>query len=237
MKYLKKYLFLIIVFYSYQSIGQDIVNEAIISSLSPDQINKAKDLYEEKSSSNILLDDNSSEISESLIDNNSGGDANIINGKKYGYDFFDSMPTSLVAVGDLPLPNDYKISLKDQFTIVLSGSKDDVFNLSVKLDGTILFPELGAVSVVGLTFGEVKEKLSQMIAKSYIGVNIGISLRNLSAKKITIVGAVKTPGTYLVNPFSTITGALAYSGGISEIGSLRKIKLIRNNGEVLSFDF
>ena len=56
-------------------------------------------------------------------------------------------------------------------------------------------------------------------------------------KKITIVGAVETTGTYLINPFSTITGALAYSGGISEVGSLRDIKLIRNNGEVFSFDF
>ena len=104
------------------------------------------------------------------------------------------------------------------------------------MDGTILFPELGSVSVVGLTFNEVKEKLSQLVKQAYIGVNIDVSLQNLSAKKVTIVGAVNTPGTYLVNPFSTITGALAYSGGISEIGSLRDIKLIRNNKEIFSFD-
>ena len=146
------------------------------------------------------------------------------------------MPTSLTAVGDLPLPNDYKISLRDQFSVILSGSKDTVFNLNVKLDGTILFPEIGSVSVVGLTLKEVKDKLSRMIDQSYIGVSIDISLQNLSAKKITIVGAVNTPGTYLVNPFSTITSALAYSGGIAEIGSLREIKLIRNNGEIFLFD-
>jgi len=146
------------------------------------------------------------------------------------------MPTSLLAVGDLPLPNDYKISLRDQFTVILSGSKDAIFNLNVKLDGTILFPELGAISVAGLSFQEVKDKLSQLIEQSYIGVNIDVSMQNLSAKKITIVGAVQTPGTYLVNPFSSITSALAYSGGISEIGSLRDIKLIRNNQEIFSFD-
>jgi len=39
-----------------------------------------------------------------------------------------------------------------------------------------------------------------------------------------------------VNPFSTISSALAYSGGISEIGTLRNIKLIRNNGSTFSFD-
>ena len=163
-------------------------------------------------------------------------DANKISGKKYGYDFFSSMPTSLLAVGDLPLPNAYKISLRDQYTVILSGSKDAIFNLNVKLDGTILFPELGAISVAGLSFQEVKDKLSQLIEQSYIGVNIDVSIQNLSAKKITIVGAVQTPGTYLVNPFSSITSALAYSGGISEIGSLRDIKLIRNNQEIFSFD-
>ena len=169
---------------------------------------------------------------ESEDDEDEYGNNNIV--KKYGYDFFSSMPTSLSAVGDLPLPNDYKISLRDQFTIILSGSKDSKFNLNVNLDGTIFFPELGSVSVAGLTFKEVKSKLSQLINKAYVGVNIDVSLQNLSAKKITIVGAVDTPGTYLVNPFSTITGALAYSGGISEIGSLRDIKLIRNNKEIFS---
>lgn len=156
--------------------------------------------------------------------------------KKFGYSYFSTVPTSVVAVGDLPLPNDYKISLKDQFTVILSGSKELIFDLNVRLDGTILFPELGAISVAGETFGDVKTKLRNLVKQSYIGVQIDISIKNLSAKKITIVGAVKTPGTYLVNPFSTISSALAYSGGISEIGTLRDIRLIRNDGRVFSFD-
>ena len=124
----------------------------------------------------------------------------------------------------MPLPNEYKISLNDQFTIILSGSKEAIFDLNVNLDGSILFPELGSISVVGETFQEVKTKLKNLIEQSYIGVQIDLSLKNLSAKKITIVGAVKTPGTYLVNPFSTISSALGYSGGISEIGTLRNIR-------------
>ena len=155
---------------------------------------------------------------------------------KYGYDFFSTVPTSISAVGDLPLPNDYKISLRDQFTVILSGSKEAIFNLDVKLDGTILFPELGSVSVVNETFGEVKLKLKNLVNQSYIGVQIDLSIKELAAKKITIVGAVKTPGTYLINPFSTISSALAYSGGISEIGTLRNIKLLRTSGEIYNFD-
>ena len=230
----KKYIFLSLFLFSYNSETQSI-DSSILSQLSPEQIELAKSTFENKNSSDVLIEDLPI-INESLSTQKSINDANDISGMKYGYDFFSSMPTSLAAVGDLPLPNDYKISLRDQFSVILSGSKNSIFNLNVKLDGTILFPELGSVSVVGLSFQEVQNKLSKLINEAYIGVNIDVSLQNLSAKKITIVGAVKTPGTYLVNPFSTITGALAYSGGISEIGSLRDIKLIRNNQEVFSFD-
>lgn len=230
----KKYLFFALTFVSFFSFGQSI-DPSILSQLSPEQIESAKKMYELEDSTDIQALEPPI-VDESLTSKESISDANQTIGKKYGYDFFSSMPTSLTAVADLPLPNDYRISLRDQFTVILSGSKDSIFDLNVKLDGTILFPELGSVYVAGLTFKEVKEKLEQLIEKAYIGVNIEVSLKNLSAKKITIVGAVKTPGTYLVNPFSTITGALAYSGGISEIGSLRDIKLIRNNKEISSFD-
>ena len=234
MKNCKKHLFLVLSIFSFNIYGQAI-DPSILSQLSPEQIEMAKNAYESRN----FIDKSAEElpaIEESLITKKSNTDVNNISGKKYGYDFFSSMPTSLLAVGDLPLPNDYKISLRDQFTVILSGSKDAIYNLNVKLDGTILFPELGAISVAGLSFQEVKNKLSQLIDRSYVGVNIDISMQNLSAKKITIVGAVQTPGTYLVNPFSSITSALAYSGGISDIGSLRDIKLIRNNQEIFSFD-
>lgn len=234
MKNYNKYLFLVCFIFSFDVLGQAI-DPSILSQFSPEQIEMAKDAYAGKNSTDKSVEE-LPVIDESLVTNKSAKDANKISGQKYGYDFFSSTPTSLTAVGDLPLPNDYKISLRDQFTVILSGSKDAIFNLNVKLDGTILFPELGAISVVGLSLKDVKDKLSKLIEQSYIGVNIDISIQNLSAKKITIVGAVKTPGTYLINPFSTITGALAYSGGVSEIGSLRDIKLIRNNEEIFSFD-
>ncbi len=234
MKNYYKYPFLLFFILSFNANGQAL-DPSILSQLSPEQIEMAKEAYAAENLSDNPVEELST-IEESLETTNSSEDANKISGKKYGYDFFTSTPTSLTAVGDLPLPNDYKISLRDQFTVILSGSKDAIFNLNVKLDGTILFPELGSISVVGLSLQEVKDKLSLIIDQSYIGVNIDISIQNLSAKKITIVGAVKTPGTYLVNPFSTITGALAYSGGVSEIGSLRDITLIRNNNEIISFD-
>lgn len=227
------FLPLVIITLSTSSLGQQI-DPSILSQLSPDQIKMVRDAYAAQNSTDIIIEDIPL-IDETLEPIEPKDDVNRSEGK-YGYDFFTTMATSTSAVGDLPLPNDYKISFRDQLTIILSGSKDSIFDLSVKLDGTILFPELGSVYVVDKTLGEVKDILATLINNSYIGVQIDVSLKNLSAKKITIVGAVNTPGTYLVNPFSTITSALAYSGGVSKIGTLRNIKLIRKDGTIFLFD-
>ena len=222
----------VLAFNSSDLFSQDI-DFSLLKNLSPQQIEASK----KELGTNIDLEDKKLEVIESTIeiepDVEQLDDGTI---KKYGYDFFTSAPTSVSAVGDLPLPGDYRISLADQFTVILSGSKQAIFDLNVNLDGTVLFPELGSISVVGETFNEVKEKLRNLVNQSYIGVNLDLSIKNLSAKKITIVGAVNTPGTYLVNPFSTISSSLAYSGGVSEIGTLRNIKLIRDNSQIFYFD-
>lgn len=234
----KRFLLVSLSFFSVFSISQTI-DPNLITKLSPDQIQAAQEVLDAKDLE-VLESQDLPEAEESLIKIEEKEEKDDKNEdktpKKFGYDFFSAMPTSLSAIGDLPLPNDYKISLNDQLKVILSGSRNQILNLNVNLDGTILFPELGKIYLAGLTFEEVKDKLSNMINQSYIGVNIDLSLQNLSAKKVTIVGAVNSPGTYLINPFSTITGALAYSGGISEIGSLRDIKLIRNDGTIISFD-
>ncbi len=231
MNFYFRFLFLLIFSFSFSLASQDISPE-ILSKLSSEQVEA---LIGNKSAP-VQISQPKPVVTESLQNTSSLEDINKIDGEKYGYKYFSTIPTSISAVGDLPLPNEYKISLKDQFTIILSGSRDAIFDLSVELDGTILFPELGPISVIGETLEQVRNKLKNLVNQSYIGVNIDLSIKNLAAKKVTIVGAVKNPGSYLVNPFSTISSALAYSGGISEIGTLRAIKLIRTSGEEFEFD-
>lgn len=229
-KYIRIAYLSLIILLSTHSLSQEI-NPSIVKNLSPAQIKAVRNELQKNTPTS-----ESKEISESTKKIQINEDINQMPGKKYGYAYFSTVPTTISAVGDLPLPNDYRISLNDQFTVIMSGSVDNIFDVSVNLDGTISLPEIGAVSVAGETFNEVKTKLRNLIKQSYIGVNLDLSLKNLSAKKITIVGAVKNPGTYLVNPFSTISSALAYSGGISEIGTLRNIKLKRIDGRTYNFD-
>lgn len=213
--------------------GQE-VDISLIKDLSSEQITLAKEAL--SSNNQINVSDEKSEDEEETLKKKTVVESSALGNNKFGYDFISSSPTSITATVDLPLPNEYKISLGDVIGVVLSGSKELIFDMKVQLDGTVLFPGLGSISVAGESFQEIKDKFRNLIDQSYIGVSIDLSLKDLSAKKIAIVGAVYNQGTYLVNPFTTISNALAYSGGIQEFGSLRNIRLIRSNGDSYIFD-
>lgn len=153
--------------------------------------------------------------------------------KKFGFDYIKSIPTSISSTSDLPVPNNYRISLGDKLRIIITGGKRDSFDLTVGMDGSILFPELGLINVFGETIAEVRKKIEVLVDNSYVGTDVSISLLELSAKKVNIVGAVKNPGTYIVNPFSTISSVLAYSGGFEEYASLRTITILRDGKEII----
>ena len=215
--------------------GQEI-DTSVIQNLSSDQIALAKEALKSNNSP-AQIEEDSSNKEQTLVNNDNDNDEkSYLDNNKFGYNFISTSPTSIVASGDLPLPNEYKISIGDVIGVVLSGSRERIFDMKVQLDGTVFFPELGSISVVGESFQDIKNKLRNLVQQSYIGVSIDLSLKDLSAKKITIVGAVNNPGTYLVNPFTTISNSLAYSGGIQQIGSLREIRLLRSNGDRFTFD-
>ena len=199
------------VFVSSNGYSQE-VDVSMIQNLSSDQIAMAKEAL--KSNNLATPTEKDSSNKEQTLKNNEEDERSILNTSKFGYNFISTSPTSIVATGDLPLPNEYKISLNDVIGVVLSGSKEQIFDMKVQLDGTVFFPELGSISVAGECFLDIKNKLRNLIEQSYIGASIDLSLKDLSAKKITIVGAVNNPGTYLVNPFTTISNSLAYSVGI-----------------------
>ena len=246
---MRAYKFLIyssFILFSFSSVSQ-VISPALLSQLSPAQIEaitsalgaNSPDRFQEEPMPTVMDEDLSK---DNANESNSSEIIRLSPNEKYGYSyfssgFFSSVAKSKFPTGDLPLPNEYKISLRDELSIILSGTQNDTFNLRVKLDGSILFPEIGSISVAGKTLGEVQEILTNLVNQSFVGINVNVSIKNLSAKKISIVGAVNSPGTYLVNPFSTITSALEYSKGITEIGTLRKIKLIRVNGDIFYFDF
>tara|TARA_B100000161_G_scaffold264932_1_gene239376 strand:+ start:250 stop:2547 length:2298 start_codon:yes stop_codon:yes gene_type:complete len=220
-----KYLSLVFLFLSFFAGSQEIPE------ITPELLEKIKETNQTTVNDIVESEDFSVDKKEIVFDVKSN-----VKSKIFGLDFIASSPTSISTSSDLPLPNNYIISLNDVIRIVLTGSKKSIFDVTVGMDGNLLLPELGEISVAGLTIEDFRKKLENLVDVSYVGAQVDFSIISLSAKKINIIGAVKNPGTYIVNPFTTILNALAYSGGVEEYASLRAIKLVKPNGTEQIFD-
>jgi len=142
----------------------------------------------------------------------------------------------LGSTGFLPVPRDYVLGPGDTINAQLYGTENYEVALQVGRDGTINFPKLGPKSVVGLTFGELKDKIEQRVDEQLIGTEVSITMGALRSIQVFVVGDVEHPGGYTLNSLARITHALFASGGITEIGSLRNVQLKRNGKLVKNLD-
>ncbi len=148
--------------------------------------------------------------------------------KPYGYDLFAGEPSTFAPVTDVPVPSEYIIGPGDNIKVQLYGKDSQEYNLMVNRDGTIQFPNLGPISVAGLSFAELRKSLSTQISQQMIGVQSNITLGELRSIRIFVAGDAYKPGSYTVSSLSTVTQALFVAGGINDIGSLRNIQVKRN---------
>ena len=166
--------------------------------------------------------------------------------KYFGYDIFKNDPKlfQLTSVG-LVNPN-YLIGPGDEIIVMLWGETQFRQVLTVDREGFIFIPEVGQVFVNGLNMNLLESKLFRVLSQSYASLNkqggkattfLDVSLGNLRPLRIQVLGEVSQPGAYTVSPSATLFSSLYYFNGPTFLGSLRDIKLIRNNQEVTSIDF
>jgi polysaccharide export outer membrane protein len=144
---------------------------------------------------------------------------------------FESMPTDAI-----PVPRDYVLGPGDVINVQLYGNEDMKVSLPVNRDGTINMPKLGPRSVIGLTFGELKDEIEQRVDEQLIGTEAAVTLGKLRSIRIFVVGDVKRPGAFTVSSLARMTNALFYAGGITEIGSLRNVQLKRDGKLIKKLD-
>ena len=156
--------------------------------------------------------------------------------KPFGYDLFANAPTTFAPAASIPVSADYLLGPGDTLDILFYGKSNSQFSLEINREGFVDFPELGPVGLAGLTYGEAKEMLQARIAAQIIGTQVSISMGSLRSMQIFVLGEAFKPGAYTVSSLSTITHALISAGGISDIGSLRKIQLKRAGQLVAELD-
>jgi polysaccharide export outer membrane protein len=155
---------------------------------------------------------------------------------RYGLTLFDREVSTFAPVDNAPVPSDYVVGPGDSFNVLLFGADNQSLLLSVDREGVINFPRLGAISVAGLTFAESKRLIETRVNEQLIGVDAVISAGRLRAINVFMAGEVKTPGAYSVSGLTTVTQALFVAGGVSNIGTLRNVQVLRQNEVIATFD-
>ncbi|WP_168195202.1 SLBB domain-containing protein [Shewanella sp. SNU WT4] len=156
--------------------------------------------------------------------------------KRFGIELFAGEPTTFAPVSDVPVPSTYVIGPGDHIKVQLYGKENKEFDLMVGRDGSVEFPELGPISVAGLTFADMRESLTKRIDKQMIGMESNITMGELRSIRIFVAGDAYKPGSYTVSSLSTVTQALFVAGGINDIGSLRNIQVKRDGKLIGRFD-
>tara|TARA_Y100000992_G_scaffold148494_1_gene98963 strand:+ start:10385 stop:12739 length:2355 start_codon:yes stop_codon:yes gene_type:complete len=156
--------------------------------------------------------------------------------KKFGFNYFNNRPEVNSEVLDIPLGSEYRINYGDTLEVLLLGEVNEIYKIPVDLSGSILIPDVGKITVQNLSLNDVEDKLNNLIQKKYLQTTASLSISEASLKKISVIGSVKSPGTYVVNPFTSISESISYAGGLEEEASLRNIIIKNIQGEEVYLD-
>ncbi|RZL50415.1 MAG: hypothetical protein EOP00_04515 [Pedobacter sp.] len=160
----------------------------------------------------------------------------------YGTEFFTQSGNFFPPNANMATPKGYVLGPGDEVLVIVTGLNDVTFRPKVSPDGNIQIQNAGLVYVNGFTIEQATTLIKNKLAKVYPALNSGqtrltVNLGNTRRIKITFVGEVKTPGSYTISSLSTLFNALYNSDGPTVNGSLRNIRLIRNNKVYKTVDF
>lgn len=161
--------------------------------------------------------------------------------KIFGRDIFWSRNLTFSPDYNMPTPSNYILGSGDVLFIDVTGSATANHELEVSPDGTILVPEAGIINVAGMTVEAARQRINNHLAQYISGIEDGsskvtVSLGNVRSIKVNIIGEALLPGTYTLPSLATLFNAIYAAGGVSDIGSLRDIKLIRDGKQIASLD-
>ena len=155
---------------------------------------------------------------------------------QFGYQLFMQPPSTFVPLENIPVEPTYVIGPGDEIRISVWGNIDGQWTVRVDRNGEISLPRVGTVGVAGLTFEQLKSTLLKEFKKYFTDFEMNISMGQLRAILVYVVGNARKPGAYSVSSMSTLLNALFESGGPDKNGTMRDIQLKRGGKTIVHFD-
>lgn len=156
--------------------------------------------------------------------------------KVFGRDIFNNTELTFEPAMNIATPQNYVVGPGDNIKVDIYGAsqKSDVYTVSP--DGDITVPGFGPINLSGLTVSQATARLRSTLGSRYSSSSIKASLGQTRTITVNVMGEVRIPGTYTLSAFASVFHALYMAGGISEIGTLRNIKVYRNGKLVTTVD-
>ena len=150
----------------------------------------------------------------------------------FGRDIFNNHNLTFEPNVNIATPQNYVLGPGDAVNVDVWGASHNSFQSTISPDGTIQIEGYGPISVSGLTVEQANARLRSQLGARYQSSKIRLTVGQTKTIIVNVMGEVNVPGTYTLSAFSTVFNALSMAGGISEIGTLRNIKVYRNNRQI-----
>jgi protein involved in polysaccharide export with SLBB domain len=158
-------------------------------------------------------------------------------GKKvFGRDIFNNNKLTFEPQMNIATPQNYVLGPGDHVIIDVYGDTQKSEMLEVSPDGDVTVPDYGPVHVAGLSVTAAQSKIRSRLGSYYSSSDIKVTLGQTRTIMVNVMGEVKTPGTYTLSAFATVFHALYMAGGISDLGTLRNIKVYRQGRLISTVD-
>lgn len=161
----------------------------------------------------------------------------------FGRNIFNTKNLTFEPSVNLATPPNYRLGPGDEVIIDIWGTSQTTLRESISPDGYITISNIGLVYLNGMTVAEADKYLRKELDKIYTGLDsdnpssyIKVTLGNSRTIQVNVMGEVVQPGTYALSSFSTVFHALYRAGGVSSIGSLRAIKVVRDGKNIATVD-
>ena len=161
----------------------------------------------------------------------------------YGHDIFKNQNLTFEPSANLATPQNYRLGPGDEVIIDIWGASQNTIQEVISPDGNIMVEDIGPVYLNGKTVQEADAYIKKVFSQIYSGLdradsqsNIKLSLGQNRSILVNVMGDVENPGTYQLSSFATVFNAIYMAGGVSDLGSVRNIKLIHENEEIALVD-
>ena len=154
----------------------------------------------------------------------------------FGRDIFNNKELSFEPNMNIATPQRYVLGPGDNVIIDVYGASQKTFNVVVSPDGEVTIEDFGPIKVSGLTVEQANAKVRSLLGARYSSSKTKLTVGQTKTMMVNIMGEVKVPGTYTLSAFATVFHALYMAGGINDLGTLRNIKVYRQNRLVTVVD-